>query len=132
MDTSHRESSWPLILAVRVLHCRPTPSLPTQPDPLVQFVQIGGPGEHQEPGRDQLVPQPLLAGEPPARRNPGAFGADVIAALRDLTKMIATGCSSGRFAPSKASPWSPEDRIWSLADMLQYRTSVRARGCVKD
>jgi hypothetical protein len=49
---------------------------------------VGVPGKHQQPGRYQLVSLPGYTGEPPAGDNPGAFGADVVATLGRLARMI--------------------------------------------
>jgi hypothetical protein len=51
----------------------PAPPLPADAQPLVQLVQVGGSGEHQQPGGNQLMTQALFAGEPPVHDDPGAF-----------------------------------------------------------
>jgi hypothetical protein len=58
-------------------------------------------------------------GEPCARDDAGAFGADVVTALRDLAEMIDQRLQLGPFAASNPSPWSIDDRIWSAVDMPQ-------------
>jgi len=103
-------------------------------------------GEHQQPGRDQVLTPSSGIGEPPAGYDPGAFDADVIAALCHLAEVInqqlqssisspaaitsafssrpraAPESRSGCLAVSNASPSSADDVIWSLADMPQVGT----------
>jgi hypothetical protein len=45
-------------------------------------------GKHEQACGDQFVALSGDTGEPPAGDYPGAFGADVVAALGDLAEMI--------------------------------------------
>jgi hypothetical protein len=87
------------------------PTLPTNLYTPVKLVKIDGPGEHQQPGGDQVLAPLTHAGEPRARNDSHAFGSDVVAALRDLAEMINERLQLGRLAASRASPWRLDDRI---------------------
>ena len=66
----------------------PAATLPTNPHPLVEFVKINRPGEHQQPGCYEFLTSPHAASEPGPGDGTGAFCSDVVAALSHLTKMI--------------------------------------------
>jgi len=61
---------------------------PNQPAPTIEFVKINRAGEHQESSRDQLVALLRDACEPRACDDSGGFGADVIAALSYLVRVV--------------------------------------------
>jgi hypothetical protein len=63
-------------------------TLPTNPHPLVEFVKINRPGQHQQPCGYQFLTSPHAASEPGPGDDSGAFDAYIVAALRHLTKMI--------------------------------------------
>jgi hypothetical protein len=63
-------------------------TLPTNPHPLVELVKINGPGEHQQACGDEFLTSPHGAREPGPGDDSGAFGAEVVAALRYLAEMI--------------------------------------------
>lgn len=81
-----------------------------------------GPGQHQQARRDEFLASLFYGGKPATGDDPGALNADVIAALRHLADVIDQWLEFRPFSVSRASPWSSEDRIWSLVDMFQcYR-----------
>jgi hypothetical protein len=72
-------------------------TLPTRPHPAVQFVKINRPGEHQQSGRNEVLPPPGGAREPGTGDDSGALYADIVAALRYLTKVINQRLEFGAF-----------------------------------
>jgi hypothetical protein len=66
----------------------PAATLPTDPHPLVKFVKINVTGEHQQARGDEFLTSAGRIGEPGPSDHAGAFGADVITALRHLAEMI--------------------------------------------
>ena len=66
----------------------PAATLPTDPHPLVKFVKINGTGQHQQARGDEFLTSAGRIGEPGPSDHAGAFGADVITALRHLAEMI--------------------------------------------
>jgi hypothetical protein len=73
---------------VPVRNICPAATLPTNPHPLVEFVKINRTGQHQQARGDEFLTSPHGAREPGPGDDSGAFGAEVIAALSHLTKMI--------------------------------------------
>jgi hypothetical protein len=76
---------------------RPAPTLPTLPHPPVKFVKINMPGQHQQSGGDEFLASPDRPGEPSAGDGPGALGAKVVAALRQLAEVIDQRLEFGPF-----------------------------------
>src|SRR5512133_3247087 len=77
-----------LLAGLAVRHCRAKPTLPTDLDPAIQFVQVDVPGKHQQPRRYQFLASPGGAREPPTGNRPGALDADIVASLSHLAKVI--------------------------------------------
>jgi hypothetical protein len=63
-------------------------TLPTNPHPLVEFVKINRPGQHQQPGRYQFLTSPHVAREPATGDGTGAFCSDVVTTLSHLAQML--------------------------------------------
>jgi hypothetical protein len=82
-------------LPVRNLCPAATP--PTSPHTPVKFVKINMTGQHQQSGRDEVFASPSGAREPGTGDGSGALYADVVASLRDLTKVINQRLQFGPF-----------------------------------
>ena len=89
---ARRSVSW-----FAVWHCRAAPTLPTDLDPAIQFVQINMAGQHQQARRNEFLASPCGACEPATRDRPGAFRTKVVAALSDLSEVINQGLEFGSF-----------------------------------
>ena len=70
------------------------------------------------------MPEALLAGEPRASDQPGAFGVDVVAALSDFAEMVDQRLQFRRFSLSAAPRREARKRGFGLlVDMGQYRSA---------
>jgi hypothetical protein len=85
-------------LAVWVRHRCTTPTLPANTDPLVLLVLINSPSKHQQPGSNQVMTPPAYTTEPSTCDHTGTFSADVVAALRNIPKMIDQRLQFGPFS----------------------------------
>jgi hypothetical protein len=87
-DGPCRPAGMGLLAALRVRHVYSPLTLPTDPDPTVEFVQVDVSGEHQQACCYEVFASPCGAGEPATGDHSGAFGADVVAALRHPAEVI--------------------------------------------
>jgi hypothetical protein len=75
-------------LAARTWPRCSAPTLPTDPEPLVEFVKIDMSGQHQQAGSDEFFASLFVASKPGTREPAGALDADIVAALCYLAEVI--------------------------------------------
>jgi hypothetical protein len=71
-------------LAVWIRHRGTTAARPANTNPLGQLLLINMPGQHQQPGSNQIFTPPANGSQPGTSNHTGTLRADIVTALRYL------------------------------------------------